>query len=285
MTTQAQPTHLLDQLLSEIEAGRAAEAIWMLSGMLDASLSKDNGGHSWRSSLLGHPLFQLLSNNLNKLSVANAFRSPAHAAKSVNRITPDSFSNLGFVRALEARRSLSQQTVTEAWRLGKQIALVDCGEQGELDALRARDLANIIVAHHSAIARDGLRSRHGDTLAIYAAGCFQTGLHSQYDLILANNIADGLQTDALLSACKGFATQLKPGGRIVLSAFAPGHLGQGLQQLCVNPDLVCHAEPALEAIASAAGLTISHFRDSSNSLIWVELRAAIANRPTKGAVT
>ncbi len=266
MTITAHPNHLLDQVLSEIETGYAPEAILMLSGMLDASLAKRNGIQCWRRSLIGHPLYQLLISHLHALSIIAAPISGKYSGKektddfpifAVTKMMASSFSKLGFVRAFAARDALSMQCVGEAWRAGKHVALYDCGTLSELNFLNGRDTTNIVTTPDCSSARE----KFGND-----------GAHP-FDLIIANSIADRLSSECLKTACTRFATQLKPGGRIVLSAFAPGHLGQGLQQLCVNPDLVCHTEQTLEEVAQATGLSFSSFRDASNSLIWVEMRA------------
>lgn len=283
MTTYAQLNHLLDQVLSEVEAGRATEAVLMLSGMLDASSTSGQPLRCWRSALRAHPLSSLLSAQLNNFSgSANPEISRKAKFRTADRPLPsaysdtlsDSFGRLGFVRGLHARRSLSAQILVEAWRAGRQVALIDCGEQGELDSIIGHDAQNIVVRHSRKTAREYLRAKHGDNLTIEADGEGQGAPSRRFDLILASDIADQCSTDRLTSWCRDFSRQLKPSGRLIISAFVPGHLGLGLQRICTNQDLICHAEFALEAVASASNLSITHFRDSSNSLIWAELRVA-----------
>ena len=288
MIQQTQPIHLLNQVLAEVEAGHATEALMMLSGMLDASVARGQGLNSWRASLTGHPLSRLLSAHLTLPVDTSNLDSACITETPVSRFSPlsgatkmmaESFSRMGFVRALDARQSLSRQCVAEAWSVGKQVALFDCANLGALDELTGRDMQNIVSVSGAQTGTDFCNTSGSHSFAIHAVGA-NSG--QQFDLILASTIADRLRKAELISACKHFAAKLKPNGRIILSAFAPGHLGVGLQQLCLNPDLVCHSEQALEDVAAAADLSITSFRDASNSLIWAELRSNSEIRKSKG---
>ena len=66
--------------------------------------------------------------------------------------------------------------------------------------------------------------------------------------------------------------RLLHGGVLLIASFVPGHLGQGLRQICADKPLHCHSEDDLTRAAHLAGFRLSTFRDANNSLIWAELR-------------
>ncbi len=244
-----------DRVLGEFEAGHAGEAVLMLSGMLDASLDRGEGLAELRSAFTAHPLSTLCR----------------HAAKSGNRLG-DAVSRLGFARGLAARSELGGQAIERAWQAGKQILLLDCGERGELARLQALPLDNVALEHGDPAQFALLASRHA-----FAAP--EPG--HRFDLILATGWADRCRSADLSDRTSRIAGRLAHGGRLLLSAFVPGHLGCGWQSVCMGRDLHCHDEDGLAAAASAAGLSITQFRDSSSSLIWAELRRAGATSPAR----
>lgn len=278
------PTHFLNQVLSEIEAGHTGEALLMLSGMLDGAVTNDGDLTLWRQSLKGHPIHKIVLDMLASLHVIKnsecvdrqLLGAPQLIGPAGSKAITEIVSKLGFVRAMAARRLLLQQTIGEVWRIGGRIALSEQDRIDALDGLGGLDMQNVHFLSQELHLCTSCTSVDGD-IPQHDKPC-----PGQFDLILASNLADHLEQNALARICAGFAERLKYDGRIVLSAFAPGHLGQGLHQLCVNPDLVCHTEETLQQTACVAGLIITSFRDASDSLIWAEMRHEPNNRHSTG---
>ncbi len=245
-----------DQVLGEYEAGHAGEAALMLSGMLDAALGQGERLGQLRRDFAGHPLSALC-----KL-----------AAKPGNRLG-EAVARLGFARGLNTRRDLGAAAIEQAWQSGKQVLLADCGERGELARLRGRALDNFALDHGDPVHRTALAGRFGLTAP---------APEQRFDLILATGWADYCGTTELARRVEQAATRLAPAGRLLLSAFVPGHLGWGWQAVCMGRDLHCHDEDSLADLAENAGLTINQFRDGSGSLIWAELHKDGAANPAKG---
>ncbi len=264
MTSTANNHLLLDHLLCEIQAGHASDAILMFAGMLDACTARLSDIAIWRQNLANHPA-RLFLQEVAAVKDQGAEQSCALTLLSQTDLPKDTMtrvsclhhtlSKLGSVRGLQARLALSQQTIDNAWQQGKNIALFGCGTLGEIDHISGHDHSNVFVDQGNG------KWNHG---------------HPAFDLILANSIADDLSSDELAARLAELAKQLNSNGRLIISAFAPGHLGQGWQQICLSRELVCHDEAILEAAAQCANLSIKTFRDASNSLIWAELRCVSA---------
>ncbi len=258
-----------DKVLGECEAGHTRDAVLMLSGMLDVSLGQPGAVTTLRQEFAAHPLNQVVS---------SAPRPTGHQTQTAltgrSRCLHDAVSRLGFSRGLAARAELGARAVELAWQRGEQIALLDCGELGELERLRGNAIDNIAMAHEERATEDWLRSQFG-----LAA----PGPKPRYDLILATGWADDCDTDELAKRLGTAMRWLAPKGSLLLSAFVPGHLGAGWQAICLRRDLVCHAEFDLARAAALAGFGLSQFRDSSGSLIWAELKIAVPNGTKRGA--
>lgn len=245
-----------DRVLGEYEAGHPEEAALMLSGMLDAVLGQGERLSKLRREFFSHPLASLC----------------LVAAKPGNRLG-DAVSRLGFARGLLARRELGAQAIEQTWMGGRQILISDCGERGELRRLNGRALDNVVLEHADPLQENALRDRFGLSAA-------EPG--QRFDLIVATSWADNCKPSELGSQVERAAERLSPTGRLLLSAFVPGHLGWGWQAVCMGRDLHCHDEQGLAAVAAKAGLAINQFRDGSGSLIWAELQKTGAESPTRG---
>jgi hypothetical protein len=238
--------HFFDRVLGECEAGHTREAVLMLSGMLDTALGGGIGLAALRREFAGHPL--------------SAMCAAAKAgAGGWNRRLAEAVSRLAFARGLQSRRELGARAIEQAWQGGKRIALIGCGELGELDRLCGQALDNIAL-------------EHGDPALAGKLGLAAPAPDQRFDLIAATSLADSTAPAALAKGIARLGERLAPSGSLLLSAFVPGHLGWGWQAVCHGRDLHCHAEPALAAAAAEAGLTITQFRDGSGSLNWAELQ-------------
>ena len=184
---------------------------------------------------------------------------PLYKFITTRSVRDGAMAQLGFSRGLAARVELARKTIEAAWKRGRRILLFQCGENGELDGLKGHGLGNISFGSHD-IAR----------------------VASHYDSIFATSLADQLSHQQLVTLIEQAKIRLKLGGSIFLSSFVPGHLGGVLHQICAGRSLQFHDESDLVAASAAAGCSISHFRDASNSLIWAELRVAGATSHIQG---
>jgi hypothetical protein len=268
---------LLDQLVGEFEAGRIGQGVLLLAGMLDGAAENAAGIALARAALAQHPLRHFLhADPAVQLAASDLPRALALIASGVipsglSRCGTETFravGGLGFAQGLQERRSFGADALAPAWRRGERIALIDCGELGELDPLRGTALDNVTLCHSDPVVLAALRQEHGLTAAALPDHTF--------DVMLAASAADQLDPGALTDRLSDLATRLAPGGVLYLSSFAPGHLGFGWQTVCLGRDLVCHDETTLERCAASAGLMIRHMRGASGSLIWGELRHAAA---------
>lgn len=267
----------LDQVVGEFEAGRIAQGVLLLAGMLDAAADGAGRIQALRDVLTSHPLsrflsadpaLQLASTNLPQaLALIASGTVPAGLSRCGDEVFR-AVAGLGFARGLQERRALGAAVIEPAWRRGEQIALIDCGELGELDRLRGTALDNISVRHNDAAVGALLQQQHG----LSKSGTPDV----RFDAVLASSVADLRSAAELTQWLVAHAAQLTPQGVLYLSCFAPGHLGFGWQTACLARDLVCHDETTLERCAASAGLTIRHMRGASGSLIWAELRHAAA---------
>lgn len=245
-----------DRVLGECEAGHTGEAVLMLSGMLDTALGSGQRLAALRREFAAHPLSRIC-----------ATASPV----GWNRRLRAAVARLGFARGLESRRELGARTIERAWQAGKQIALIGCGERGELDRLRGQALDNIAL-------------EHSDPLLARKLGLSLPVPGRRFDLIVATGLADRTAAAALAGQVAMLGEKLAPAGSLFLSAFVPEHLGWGWQAVCLGRDLHCHDEVGLGAAAAAADLAITQFRDSSASLIWAELHKTGAASPARGTL-
>ncbi|HQV02172.1 MULTISPECIES: hypothetical protein [unclassified Novosphingobium] len=267
---------LLDQVVGQFETGRTAEAVLLLAGMLDSAVTGPEAAEAWRRLLAGHPVSRFLGSSDPRLLAdpdpqgISAWERQLHAAQS----------QLGFVRGLSTRRELGAKAVETAWQKGQQIALLECGELGELDRLRGLAVDNVTLVQRDRRRGEAIAARHAPPLRVLNPAEAQ-GL--QFDLLLAT--ADSLAAADLANQLSAYAGLLTPGASLLISAFVPGHLGAGWQAVCLGRELECHDETSLIAAARAAGLTISPYRDSSGSMIWAVLQSAASCRPTTGEST
>lgn len=274
--TSAISAALLDQVVSEFESGRVTGAVLMLAGMLDAVATDSSEVAVCRKQIARHPLRQFLGH-----TTGATLSQPAPDGLSAwERQLHAAVGQLGFVRGLRVRRELGARAIEAAWQQGQRIALLDCGELGELDRLKCRALDNVVLVHRDRSSAEAIAAVHVPRLAILAP---HQVANQRFDLQLAT--ADDCPATELAARLSAIATQLAPGGSLLLSAFAPGHLGAGWQAVCMGRDLNCHDEPSLTAAARAAGLAIAHYRDSSGSLIWAALHHAGTSRAFKGEST
>lgn len=105
----------------------------------------------------------------------------------------------------------------------------------------------------------------------YAANCDPQG---QYDLLVAVELADELRPEQLGTRLRQLQQWLAQDGMILISSLAPGHFGQGWHAVCAGRRRQCHDEEQLGAAALCAGLTLTHFRDASDCLVWGVLTRA-----------
>ncbi len=267
----------LDQVVGEFEAGRIAQAVLLLAGMLDTAADGADRIGALRDVLASHPLrrflsadpaFQLAATNLPQaLALIASGAAPAGLSRCGDEVFR-AVAGLGFARGLQERRALGAAAIEPAWRRGERIALIDCGELGELDRLHRTALDNIALRHSDAAVAALLQQQHG--LSDFSAP------DARFDVVLASSVADLRSAAELTRWLIVLAARLAPQGVLYLSSFTPGHLGFGWQAVCLGRDLVCHDETGLERCAASAGLTVRHMRGASGSLIWGELRHAAA---------
>lgn len=267
----------LDQVVGEFEAGRIAQGVLLLAGMLDTAADGAERIQALRDVLASHPLRRFLSADpalhlaATNMPQALALIASGAMPTGLSRCGDEVFravAGLGFARGLQERRALGAAALEPAWRRGERIALIDCGELGELDRLHGTALDNIALRHSDAAVAAMLQQQHG--LSDFSpAG-------ARLDLVLASGVADLRSAAELIQWLIAIAARLAPQGVLYLSSFTPGHLGCGWQTACLGRDLVCHDETGLERCAASAGLTIRHMRGASGSLIWGELRHAAA---------
>lgn len=156
---------------------------------------------------------------------------------------------LGIERSHTARITLGALAVEAAWKRGKRILAYQCGTEGELQGLAGQSQDNIQI------------ERAGDAFPA-----------TRHDLILASYLPDRWPSDQLAEQLAMLRKRLLHGGVLLIASFVPGHLGQGLRQICADKPLHCHSEDDLTRAAHLAGFRLSTFRDANNSLIWAELR-------------
>lgn len=267
---------LLDQVVCEFESGRIGEAVLLLAGMLDAAATSPDEIAIWRHQIARHPAGRFLGHQ-----DAARLADPAPAGLSAwERQLHAAVSQLGFARGLKARRELGARAIETAWQSGQRIALLDCGDLGELDRLRGRPLENIVLVHSDRQRAEGIASAHVPPLTILDPAAVQG---RRFDLLLAS--ADRWSLDELAARLTAAAALLAPGASLLISAFAPGHLGAGWQAVCIGEASECHDENSLTTAARAADLAITHCRDSSGSLVWAVLQQAAEGRATSGEPT
>jgi hypothetical protein len=90
--------------------------------------------------------------------------------------------------------------------------------------------------------------------------------------LFAVDSPDSCDAVELADALTALRDQLSPSGRLFISSFVPSHFGLGWQRIFGGVQLHCHDEQSLEAAASVAGLSIQHFRDASDCLVWAVLQ-------------
>lgn len=90
----------------------------------------------------------------------------------------------------------------------------------------------------------------------------------EYDLLVAVELADDLGPAELGTQLRQLQRWLAKDGMILISSLAPGHFGQGWHAVCAGRRRHCHDEEQLSAAALCAGLTLTHFRDASDCLVW-----------------
>lgn len=269
---------LLDQVVSELESGRVTSAVLTLAGMLDAVATGPEEIAACRSLIASHPIRRFL----DRSSVGALARCNPAGLSVWERQLHSAVGQLGFVRGLKARRELGARAVEAAWRRGKRIALLDCGELGELDQLNGHALDNVALVHRDRRGAEAIAAGHGPSLTILD---WEVALTQRFDLLLASGWADDCGAEVLNRRFRCVTAVLAPGGTLLLSSFAPGHLSAGWQAVCLGRDLHCHSETSLTAAARAAGLAITHYWDSSGSLIWAAFHHAPATGTIKGEST
>lgn len=169
-------------------------------------------------------------------------------------------------------------------------ALINCGEPALIravlanhplsDALRQPRLAaeTQLLAPDGALAARAALVRGWRDTAQQRGDCWidldqdhWPAAGTRHDLILAAALADRLDASTLAAAIAGLAGCLAPRGRLVLSAFVPGHLGCGWQTIWLNRQDHRHEGDAIAAAGVAAGLTARQFHDAGGNLVWAEL--------------
>jgi hypothetical protein len=148
----------------------------------------------------------------------------------------NTIAELGFARAERARVQLARDITDCARAKGLHICLITPGRKGESYTLS-----------------QSLRKQE-----------------SLFDGVIAPAIADDLTDAELLEFTRLAASRLKRGGQLCMSAFAPGHIGQGWQTIWLGRKLHCHDEAAFARFADAICATVNCFRDASGGLIWAD---------------
>ncbi len=259
---------LLDHLLDEVETGHADEAVLLAAGMMDRAMSDPSSARDFRDTLLAHPLHPFL---------IQASRSHAEIANSADGIDDKHFGSslrcLGSTRAGKARSEITTQWVTEAWKQGKNICLLDCGLNGELEALSHCDLSNIAIVHPDQQKLEAASSQMSQPFQALTADPVSYEPTTRYDLIIAPRVADAMTQAALSRWLSRWSDSVSQDGALCISSFVPGHLGLGWQSICMGRTVNCHDEAALQQAALVARLTTHTIRDASNSLVWAEMRS------------
>jgi SAM-dependent methyltransferase len=146
---------------------------------------------------------------------------------------------LGIAQALSAREELARATLRQARQRGERCLVVDA------------------PARANALIHAGRES---------------------FDLILAANLPDGQCESRLARSMGKAARRLVRGGRLVISAFLPGHLGCGWHSIWLARPVHRHAPDTLSRAAQAAGFEARLFHDASDCLVWADLRLRPSHR-------
>ncbi|MFM5908205.1 MAG: hypothetical protein ACKOPO_11580 [Novosphingobium sp.] len=146
---------------------------------------------------------------------------------------------LGIARALDARDELTNATLVQARRRGERCLVLDKGR--------------------------------GANALIHAG-------RQSFDLILATTLPDAMSEGRLARGMARAADRLASGGRLVISAFLPGHLGCGWHSIWLGKPVHRHAPEALTRAARAAGFDARLFHDASDCLVWADLRLRPSQR-------
>jgi hypothetical protein len=237
-------TRFYDQVLTEISAGKVSDGINLLVGMLDTVDIGPGSLAQAKRELSGHSLARML---LEDPSIADAESRPN-----------DTSVRIGMIGNANASVEMSST--------GRRLFEVT-SELTVARALRQR--------------REGFSSRYTRALQLGQKVCVLTDERadaldgtSVFDLILAPDLFDQTIGPALSNVLKRAAENLNTGGRIVVAAMLPHHLGAGWRSACLNWNPHCHDEDALARIAAFAGLHARTYRDETDCILWAELGAS-----------
>jgi hypothetical protein len=273
-----------DQVLNELLSGTFLEGINLLVGMLDTLNHDGFAFEQAANKLKAHDLFEFLRRDplvftsdadktgftlgADLICGADLPVSTSSTGRRLFQVT----SNIAFARAYRQRRLTSQDCLISSWQSGKKICVIGHGQFMALQRLAGRDLSNLTLiagtAEQAARLGDVFGSSPHVPIANQTAFLHQSaegGAH--FDLICADDIIDGLTTEALTQFVVAAASCLSATGGLILASFARNHLGSGWRKVCLGWDLQLRNENDFLALGEVAGLTPRLCRDATNSVV------------------
>ena len=268
-----------DQVMKQIEAGQAKNALIQLSGMLDATSMNAGGLAAAGDVLRQHDLYSLMQRALigrsgeggGRTSAFPAlFDTPAlsHGFDPTTKRVFAAMQEIPPVSAILKRADHAGRIIARAWQDGRSICLSGTGYSEALRQLDRRDLSNISVC--------GAQQQF-ETLDEALASA------QRFDLIYAPDVLLETKADALSATLTRITASLEPDGMALMTSLMPNHLGSGWRQLCLGWDPECHGEESLSAAADLAGIKARIYDDSEGCILWCELVRADENK--RGSIT
>ena len=284
-------TQFYDQVLTEIQSGNVKDGITLLVGMLD-TVSHDECQFAAASTLLkAHDLWRLLLED-PICAFANALpRQPAllvdlicdqavpASTSSTGRRLFEVTSSLTFARAIRERVKITDDKLVRAWQAGSKTCILGVDNLRALRSLAGQDLSNITFVDSDPLNLTRSEAAFGPSLIRlnasteqFLCGSAKTG--ARFDLICATTAADYLAPDALAAFFLRGRTRLSNQGVLQIASFVPQHLGSGWRRACLGWNINGHTASQITHSAARASLVASSYRDTTDSVIWSELRLA-----------
>ena len=242
-----------DSVVNSIEAGDRHSALARLSGALDMLVGSSNEIELWRAALNEHRLGQLLGCTIESGSRPSLMVSRQQAEIPAADLFPGSPVD----QACATRRQIAITAIGHALDQGRKIVALDEESQAALHAASSPGANRAPIEPLDQLNQDKSRA----------------------DLVVALQFVSRCPLERLAAGLSQLASIVSPGGRLLLSSFLPFHVGSGWRVLRSGDELHMHNEASLTAAAEDAGLELSSFRESQNTLLWAvaQLRGASTN--------
>ena len=259
MGRAAAHSEFFDRIVAQIESGHAGEAIANLTGMLDYASGAPDQFDSVCSAYRDHPIGTLLREGSKQHDSATA----------LSRAIRDS----GFDRALHERTDHIRKLLGSAWQGGKSIAVLGGAVRSELAELASRDLGNVTIVEADEASARALRAALPTSAQVIHQPVnlfldMVARAQGHFDLIYFPRLTEQAGGPALVDTLRRAGQCLTDGGRIVVLAFASGHVGRGWRHLCLDWPVIEHDEASLTAVAEASGLKPTIYCDAAGCFLW-----------------